>query len=194
VLYGFAFAELCVNDRVAMTGYFTRGFELVRVAEALMHDRHSTLLRGRGIQLVITVPVGDSGPVSDWLTRHGEALVDLAMYHRQVALISSYAAFLGLPVLSPLQPTAAGHHVTTIGGVGSICHTLIDPGLATVPIAPPGRPWQWERSANVVSRHLTGIDHVEICVPTGTLASTVELYRRLFGLIDHSIECIRVFK
>lgn len=188
---GLAFVELFVSDIVAMEGYFTRGLGLASVAKAVTDDQQSTLLRGHGIQVVLTAPRTARCAVADWLDVHGEGVADIAWYHRDVALSAACAAMSGLPVLTPLQP-AGGHHMAVVGGIGDLRHTLVDPVHTAPPIAPPARPWRWLPAVEDPQRHLRGIDHLEICVPAGTLETTSALYRHVFGLLDCFTDQVRV--
>ncbi|GAB3977268.1 4-hydroxyphenylpyruvate dioxygenase [Actinoallomurus acanthiterrae] len=191
-MQGFAFVELYVSDRVAMIAYFTRGFDLIVAAEADMSDRHSTLLRGNGLQLIITVPRGDASPVTEWLAEHGEGVADVAFYHREIALAAASALRIGLPVLTPTQPTGTGCYTVVMAGLGSVCHTLIDPVDATAPVAPPGRPWRWNAVGGRISRYLRAIDHIEFCTQPDTLQPTVDIYRQVLGFREGPREQIRV--
>lgn len=179
---GCAYIELFVKDRVAMINYFTKGFDFVEVAEAALNDRHSTLLCSGEIQLVITVPADDQSPVANWLVQHGEGIADIALYRQDVTQTATSAMLSGLPVYSPVHRSGEGYFTTTIGGVGSLRHTLIDPAGAAGPVPPPGRLWRRLEPSNARTRHLENVDHVDICIEPATIAEVVGLYRALFGL------------
>jgi 4-hydroxymandelate synthase len=178
---GCAYVEIYVKDRIALINYFSKGFGLEVVAEAASDGRHSTLLRSASIQLVITVPMADDSPVASWLDQHGEGIADVALYHQQITTATTAAMTEGSPVFTPPRRLDEGCFTATIGGAGSVRHTLVDPGDSTRPIAPPGRPWTWRTQEERRNAKVRAIDHVVVVVPPNGLSNILKFYAEAFG-------------
>ncbi|GAB3977320.1 4-hydroxyphenylpyruvate dioxygenase [Actinoallomurus acanthiterrae] len=188
-MQGIAYTELYVSDGPAAISYFTGGMDFVPVAEAHRSDRDSVVLRAGEIHLVISSPTTTDSPVSAWLSQHGDGIADIAMYRRDAPEAVTRAALAGLPLIRPVRHSADGHVYGTIGGLGSVEHTLIDPGRASEPILPPEFAWRPIRGAHgAESTRLQLIDHVAACLPLGALASSAWLYRHVFGMKQISRE------
>jgi 4-hydroxymandelate synthase len=154
-------------------------------------DRYSVLLRGGEVQLVVSTPAGPNNPVRDWLAQHGDGVVDVALYCQDVPATVVRAAEAGLPVLRPDEPDE-GCVGATVGGLGTLRHTLV---TADAPIAPPGFPWRRldpRPGGGTPGSRLQVIDHIAICLPAGALQPTAELYQMVFGLQEFSREVIRL--
>lgn len=192
---GFAYVELYVRDEPAARRYFSQAFDFRVVAEAHLPDQRSVLLRGGGIQLVLTTPVAPHSPADYWLAHHGDGIADIAIYCDDVPAVLARGAEAGLPVLRHPRVGGSERMSGVIGGLRTLRHTLIDPEESTGPVAPPGLPWVSLGSPVEGQSHpsrLELLDHVAVCLPAGSLQQIAALYEHVFGLAEHSREQIRV--
>jgi 4-hydroxymandelate synthase len=192
---GIAYVEINVWNLEETVEYFTDRWDLANVARAYQPGQRSALLRAGKIQLVLSAPDGPNSQVRDWLDQHGEGVVDVANYCEDTTSISVEAVGAGLPILRHGERIDHGYETATIGGLGTIRHTLV---ASDVPIAPPGFPWVVQRlfrrqakTQPPISR-LRAIDHIAVCLPRGTLQETADLYQTVFGLQEMSAEVIKV--
>ena len=198
-MHRIAYVELNVDNAHETAAYFTDCWDFTIVAEAHLQDRHSMLLRAGEIQLVISAPDGPGSQVRDWLDRHGEGVVDVALYCRdttEISEISVRAVAAGLPILRRGERGERGENgrrTVTVDGLGAIRHTLV---AATKPIAPPGFPWvdlppgRPSDDAHSAAARIRTIDHVALCLPHGLMYATADLYQDVFGLHEVSREVI----
>lgn len=193
-MHRIAYVELNVDNAYDTAAYFTDCWDFTAVAEAYMSGQHSMLLRAGEIQLVISAPDGPNSQVRDWLDRHGEGIVDVALYCPDPAQISVKAVVAGLPILRQGEHGHLGHQGATVEGLGTIRHTLV---AAMEPIAPPGFPWVGlplggtRGDAQPPASRLRAVDHVALWLPRGLLHATAEIYQDVFGMREVSREVIR---
>ena len=194
-MHRIAYVELNVDNAHETAAYLTGCWDFTLVAEAHLPGRHSMLLRAGEIQLVISAPDGPGGQVRDWLDRHGEGVVDVALYCRDITditEISAKAVAAGLPILRHGERGDHGGHTVTVDGLGTIRHTLV---AATEPVMPPGFPWAGlgrpGNGTHPPAARIRTIDHVALCLPRGLMYATADLYQDVFGLYEVSREVIQ---
>jgi 4-hydroxymandelate synthase len=180
-----AYVELYVTDGSSMVDYFTRAFAFTALAHAEHLDRRSVLLGSGSARLIVTEPRG-AGAVAEWLAVHGDGVCNIALYRADLDRVTERARQARVPVLPPSLDTVSGTAHAHVGGFGAVWHTLLqnqaDSGL------PPGFDWQPVRtSSQPAPPALKLIDHIAICLPAGTLESTVANYQSVFDMqIIHS--------
>jgi 4-hydroxymandelate synthase len=197
VFKGIAYVELYVADGSAAVQHFTDRFFFDQVAAAAGERRHSVLLRSNDALLVVTTPTTSSGPVADWLARHGDGIADVAVYCDDLPAALRRAERVGLPVTRPLtlpgdvtgSDTVASAQVK---GAGSAHHTLLSPPRGGV-LLPPGNAWNTDEQMRILdpvteAARPGGIDHLAWCLPTGTLETVTAQYRELLQMTVVSSE------
>lgn len=188
-----AYAELYARNVAETVEFFVEAFDFQAVAKATTADERSVLLRAGDIQLVITGSTAPRSKADYWIARHGDGVADIAVYCEDVSATLDRAMHAGLPVLQPARRGDTVRMTGMLGGIGALRHTLIDPAGHAVPVMPPGRPWvRIARDGQGGPSRLRLIDHVALCLPTGSLERLADLYTQVFGLIEHSREQIRV--
>jgi 4-hydroxymandelate synthase len=181
---GIAYVEIFTADSAVTVHYFIRSWGFTAIAEANLPDRYATLL-----------PLGHNSPVQDWLDQHGgvAGVADIGMYCLDVpAMVARAVLEGGLPVWRRARPGADGHPTGTVGGVGTLRHTLVS--VSDDPPAPPpdfpwlevsrpvGRAYRWRPET---------IDHAGICLPTVDMLNGVaQLYQSVFGLEEISRDVV----
>jgi 4-hydroxymandelate synthase len=178
---GIPYVEICTADPAAMIGYFRDGMGFTATAEAFAGpDRDSVLLRHGGIRLLVSSPTSGHGAVAEYLDRHGDGVADIAFGVSDVATAYQTAVDRGARPLSEpaLRPAVGGGSAmtATVAGAGDLRHTFVQTGLV--------------RTGPRAASLLQLIDHAAICLPAGTLRSTVDFYTTVFGL--HSIFTERI--
>lgn len=191
-LEGVAYIELYVRDRAGRIDYFTRGLDFVAVAEARLPSAVSTLLRCGTAQIVVTSPSSEGSYVASWLRQHGEGVAELGLYHEKVVLAATRAEAAGLTLYRPAEVSPEGHWTTTIAGIGSVRHTLIELKNADAGVVPLGFPWRWRPESTGTSGHIDAVDHVEICIPEGSLEVACQFYGGVLGLTEFFKEQVRL--
>jgi 4-hydroxymandelate synthase len=175
-----AYVELYVTDAASALDYFTGAFAFTAVAYAEQLDRRSMLLASGSARIIVTEPRG-AGAVAEWLAVHGDGACNIALYRCDLDRVTERARQAGVPVLPPCIDKATGARHAHVGGVGAVWHTLlqIQPDIDL----PPGFNWQRVRSIpQSAPPMLRQIDHIAICLPSGTLQSTVAAYQSIFDM------------
>jgi 4-hydroxymandelate synthase len=173
------YIELYVKDEQPAVEYFTSSFGFTKTAESA--GGHSSLLRQGTVQLVVTAGHG----TEEFLEAHGDGVANIAFGCDNVAQDRDNAVAAGASLIA----SETGTQVVT--GSFGVRHTLVTrrairgmpADRAWVPI-PEGR----ERHAS----HIQTLDHVAICVESGTLASCADFYASAFGVSRYSSEYIEV--
>lgn len=174
-----AYVELYTGDHRSALDYFVSALGFTRVAESDGSAEHSVLLRQGGVRLVVT-----EGPSTRaFLDAHGDGIADIAFSCDDVAGTRDAALATG----ASLVASETGRVV--VSGFGDTCHTLIASPDATC--LPAGRDWTdvLPGGAGPEARSwIRLLDHVAVCVTSGTLADCADFYADGFGLSLYSGE------
>jgi len=174
-----AYIELYTGELRSALDYFASSFGFTPVARFDGATAHSVLLRQGRVRLVVT-----EGPSTRvFLDAHGDGIADIAFSCDDVAGTRDAALAAG----ASLVASEPGRIV--VSGFGDTCHTLIASPDATR--LPAGRDWKDVppgelRPAGRSSIRL--LDHVAVCVTSGTLADCADFYADGFGLSRYSDE------
>ncbi|MDH6109619.1 4-hydroxymandelate synthase [Kitasatospora sp. MAP12-15] len=157
-------------------------------------DRQSFLLHHGRIRIVVTAALRPEHPAHDYVARHGDGVAVIAFAVPDVRAAYAEAVSRGARAVSEpvdLVSATATATIAEVGGFGDVVHRLVQrsgaeddllPGLITV-LAQDAEP-----SAEV----LDVIDHLAVCLPAGTLATTTEFYRHVFGFRQIFEEYVQV--
>ena len=174
-----AYIEFYTGDHRSALDYFVSSLGFTRVAESAASAEHSVLLRQSEVRLVVT-----EGPSTQaFLDAHGDGIADIAFSCDDVAGTRDAALAAG----ASLVASETGRVV--VSGFGDTCHTLVATPDATR--WPAGRDWRdvRPRANQAAARNLIKLlDHVAVCVTSGTLADCADLYTAGFGLSRYSGE------
>lgn len=175
-------------DAVATLYQDTFGFE--RVAEAgpqtgLAGHRSFVLVQGTA-NIIVTSSIDGEGAVAEFVALHGDAVRDVAFQADDVAQVFERAVARGAqPLLAPRTSHAHGVNVVraAISGFDDVMHTLVQrdgPFLASLPahyrtlaVQPREKPF-----------HFDAIDHLAMCLRTGTMDEVAEYYKRVLDFED----------
>jgi len=179
-VHDIAFLELFVEDRDSVADYFTRSWGFATTARHESVQRASVLLQHADVRLIVT-----SGPAAQtFVARHGDGVADIAFTCDDVPDAIAAACAAG----------AARLGRATVSGIGDMRHTLVDKRSYSPSGPPDERGWQMCETQVVASRpgHISLLDHVALCVASGTLGDVARLYRNGFGLETYSSEYVEV--
>jgi 4-hydroxymandelate synthase len=173
------YVELYVADKKRVVDYFetSMGFDLV--AESTDQGNSSALLRQAEVQLVVT-----EGPqTSEFLSKHGDGVADVALACDDVDEIREAARAAGALISDTGRPVASGF--------GDTRHTVLPyTGHAGFP---EGRDWTpAPETPASAAKGIEVLDHVAVCVEGGALTSYADFYGEVFGLPRYSGEYIEV--
>jgi 4-hydroxymandelate synthase len=174
-----AYIELYTADHRSALDYFVSSLGFTRVAESGGPAGHSVLLRQGEVRLVVT-----EGPSTrTFLDAHGDGIADIAFSCDDVAGTRDAALAAGASLM------ASDPSRVVVPGFGDTCHTLVASPDATR--LPAGRDWTAvppgeDRPARRSWIRL--LDHVAVCVTSGTLADCADFYADGFGLSRYSSE------
>lgn len=175
------YTELYVSDARSAVEYFVSSFGFARIAECSDGGAHSSLLRQGSAQLVITAGRG----TEEFLEAHGDGVADIAFACEDVVRTRDTATAAGA---SPITSESGELAVT---GFFGIRHTLV-PRSARNRV-PAGRPWVRTAETQVPPPgHIRLLDHVAVCVESGTLADCADFYTSGFGLPRYSSEYVEI--
>lgn len=173
------YVELYASDEWSAVEYFVSSFGFTRIAECADGGAHSSLLRQGTVQLIVTAGRG----TEEFLEAHGDGVADIAFTCDDVVSDRDRAVSAGATA-----STAAPDRQAVTGFPG-IRHTLV-PGSAGDRL-PAGRAWVPVTGVPVrPARRVQLLDHVAVCVESGTLADCADFYTAAFGLSRYSSEYI----
>jgi 4-hydroxymandelate synthase len=202
--------EFCAGDAYQLASHLFRAFDFGLSAESdpaggTTHSR-SLLLRHGDIRLVLTSGLRPEAPASEYVRRHGDGVVDLALGTPDATTAFEEAVAGGAhPVRRPQVHTAPGDDgrivTATVSGFGDVTHTFVErrgstreflPGLR--PVTAPATPRRQSMGDEPPSKlePLHSIDHVAICLAAGDLEPTVNYYRKVLGFDETFTEHIVV--
>lgn len=178
-----AYVEFFTGDHRFAADYFVSSLGFTRVAESSGAQGHSVLLMQGGVRLVVT-----EGPSTRaFLEAHGDGVADIAFTCDDVLATRDMALAAGA-WLCTSEPGRA-----VVSGFGDTCHTLIASRDANR--LPPGRDWTHVppgEPRSLTRNWIRLLDHVAVCVTSGTLAECADLYVNGFGLSRYSAEYTEV--
>lgn len=167
MLAGFAWVELYVRDLERWRRWFEKiGFTAVGQREA--EGSRSYALGEGSLTLVITGAMAAHSPVADYLQRHPEGVIDVALGVTDWQRLTERLAVSGCEQIESLPGTV---RIRTPVGV---THTFVQ-GLPELP--PDFVPLGTRRA-----EHFGGIDHVTLNVPVSAFEETWGWYSRVLGL------------
>jgi 4-hydroxymandelate synthase len=174
-----AYVELYTGEHRSALDYFVSSLGFTPAAESRASTGHSVLLRQGEAQLVVT-----EGPSTRaFLDAHGDGIADIAFSCDDVPATRDAALAAGA------SPVASEAGRVVVSGFGDTCHTLVTSADATH--LPAGREWREIPAAVPRSAARTWIqllDHVAVCVTSGTIADCADFYTDGFGLSRYSSE------
>ncbi|GAB2744110.1 VOC family protein [Kitasatospora kifunensis] len=176
-----AYVELYTRNSPAAVDYLTSSLGFTRVADSVLADRSSVLLRQGEAQLILTSGRG----IWKFLDEHGDGIADIALTCDEVGATGRAAQAAGAQVCSP----RSGDPV--VSGFGGVCHTLLPSADSAAPKLPSGRRWTATPGAPTrpVGR-VRSLDQVALCLEGGSLAAHADFYQKAFGFTRRSTEHI----
>ncbi|MFE0872869.1 4-hydroxyphenylpyruvate dioxygenase [Streptomyces rochei] len=194
-----AYAELYVADDRDAAGFLVDSLGFVPLAVAGpatgTHDRRSTVLRSGEVTLVVTQALRPDTDVARYVERHGDSIADLAFTCDDVRSCFDRAVVAGARAVqtpTPSRRTGQDAWFATVSGFGEIRHTLVAAtGDGAAPL-PPDRDWALLPAATDHAGPRPFLDHVAVCLESGTLRSTAEFYEAAFDMPYYSSEYIEV--
>lgn len=172
-----AYVEFYTGDHRSALDYFVSSLGFTRVAESRGSADRSVLLRQGGVRLVVT-----EGPSTRaFLDTHGDGIADIAFSCDDVAGTRDAAVAAGA------SPVASEHGAVAVSAFGDTRHTLVPHQDAAR--LPAGRDWTdvLPGDARPATRSWVRLlDHVAICLTSGTMADWADFYAAAFGLSVYS--------
>ncbi|MGC4868588.1 4-hydroxyphenylpyruvate dioxygenase [Micromonospora sp. DT53] len=157
------------------------GFGVVGSRRA--EDHVSVALRQGSTVLVVTEGFADAHPSSLYVQQHGDGVADLAL--RTADARAAFEVAVSRGARAVVEPAAHDGFVTaTVGGFGDVTHTFVQPpegpaGLV-LPGLTPGLPDGQVPEAGPAPG-LGVVDHLAVCLESGTLDPTVDFYRTVLN-------------
>jgi 4-hydroxymandelate synthase len=175
------YVELYATDRRSAVEYFVSSFGFTQMAESGGDGPHSSLLRQGSVQLVVTSGRG----TEEFLEAHGDGVADIAFACDDIGQTFRAAVAAGAPVIT----SGPGTHA--VSGLSGTRHTLV--ARSAGGRLPAGRTWvSLLRSPVRPAGHIRLLDHVAVCVDSGTLPDCADFYTNGFGLSRYSSEYVEV--
>jgi 4-hydroxymandelate synthase len=182
-IQGIAYAEFHVGDLAKATAHLVEGFgfavepadqpgthEPLSVRRPPEQGVERTGLRSGGVRLVVSSAADPEHPVARFARRHGDGVAVIAVSCQDPDAAYAHA------VANGAAPDPSGG--LTIAGFG-------DSALRFVPVEPAARSAAEEEpvlTAVPPPLRMLAIDHVAVCVPSGSLADTVGFCENALGL------------
>ncbi|HEV2635703.1 MAG TPA: 4-hydroxyphenylpyruvate dioxygenase [Actinocrinis sp.] len=138
-------------------------------------------LRSGGVRLILAAAADPEHPVAEFARRHGDGVAVVAVSCQDPEAAYAYAVEQGATPVDAHDLTIAGFGDSAIRFAPlSAVGELATPLRAAVPAPRTGS--GPEPSALPPPVHVTAIDHVAVCVPSGALAGIIEFCDRMLGL------------
>lgn len=179
------YIEMYVADLAAKTlGWVDRyGFTVAGTGGSAEH--RSVALRNGPVTLVLTEGTSDQHPASAAVLTHGDTVADIALRTADVPRAVAAAVAHDVPVLRPVTRHTDAAVTAAISAFGDVTHTLIQRAPGHSPGLPAGfAPALNAETARVSDIGLVGLDHIAVCLDTGTLPATVQRYQRALGFTE----------
>ncbi|WP_370103060.1 4-hydroxyphenylpyruvate dioxygenase [Streptacidiphilus sp. MAP12-20] len=163
------------------------GFRIAGRTPAHTPDRLSVALLQNGITLVLTQALTPHHPAHASQRAHGDAVMVIAVRCHDARTVFDNAVAGGAkPLEWPTQDPRTGCVTAQIQAFGDVRHALLSwpAGSTTQDHLPPGiHPLSHhDRPATTASgAGLRAIDHFAVCLPAGSMTSTVDFYVRALG-------------
>jgi 4-hydroxymandelate synthase len=174
------YVELYTSDERIAVEYLVSSFGFTRVAESGGNGTHSSLLRQGSAQLIVTAGRG----TEEFIEAHGDGVADIAFACDDAVLTMDTAVTSGAVAIT------SGPGSEVVSGFFGTRHTLVAQSAGSD--LPAGRPWVRLPGAPVRPEHIQVLDHVAVCVESGTLADAADFYTSAFGLPRYSSEYIEI--
>jgi 4-hydroxymandelate synthase len=168
-----AYIEFYTRDHPSVLDYLVSALGFTRVAESGGSAGYSVLLRQGGVRLVVTEGPGTRA----FLDVHGDGVADIAFSCADVGGTRDAALAAGASLV------ASDDGRVVVSGFGDTRHTLVAAQDATS--LPAGRDWTYilPRADRPARRsRIRLLDHVAVCVTSGTLTDCADFYASGFGL------------
>ncbi|QRO01828.1 4-hydroxyphenylpyruvate dioxygenase [Archangium violaceum] len=179
--------ELYVADAHAAADFYVARLGLRKLAvagpETGLAGRRSVLLGHGGMRLVVTSALEPTGPVAEYVARHGDGVADIALRVEDAAAVFERVVGAGgKAVARPVTTRVAGHEVVraVVEVVGNVRHSLIQ--------RPEGLQRGWyegfvalEAEPTPLPHGLLDFDHFALCLELGQLDPLVRFYQEVLG-------------
>jgi 4-hydroxymandelate synthase len=179
-----AYIELYTGDQESAVDYFVSSFGFRAVAESGDPVKHSMLLRQGTVRLVVT----EGSSTRDFLDAHGDGIADIAFSCDNVTETRDAALAAGASLVPSEPGQASKPHQVVVSGFGDTCHTLIGPDATRLPAGHDWRDVPARQDRPAAASRVRILDHVAVCVPSGTMADCADFYTEGFGLVRYSGE------
>jgi 4-hydroxyphenylpyruvate dioxygenase/4-hydroxymandelate synthase len=185
---GVDYIELFVADLQDAARTFRDGFGFQIVAEAGprpgWEGRHGYVLQQGGIRIILTAALHSTDEAAAYVELHGDGIRDIALRVPDAAEAFHEAVRRGaLPLQEPAcSEDADGRLIRAVvaSPVGDVVHSLIQRDAADSQFWP-GR-FRMREGIHVPSHSMMlGVDHLALCVVSGSLGTGVDFYQRVFG-------------
>jgi 4-hydroxymandelate synthase len=174
------YIELYTSDERSTVEYFTSSFGFTLVADSEDDGGHSSLLRQGTVQLIVTA----GQRTEAFLEAHGDGIADIAFGCDDATETYHSAVAAGAVEIS------SGPDRVSVSGFGDTCHTLVT--RSAKPAPPADRRWLPVPDALGSKGNIRLLDHVAVCVESGTLTDFADFYTKAFGVARYSSEYIEV--
>lgn len=184
------FVELWVEDAEAIATTYQKTFGFDRVAQAGpatgLADRHSFVLSQGDAHMIITSSIEANGEIADFVARHGDGVRDIAFAVDDAEQLFDLAVARGAPpVHKPSHATWHGVPVVraAIAGFEDVVHSLVQRDAPFLD-ALPDHYQRIDAAPRAAPFLLDALDHVAMCLRTGTLDEVAEYYKRVLDFED----------
>jgi 4-hydroxymandelate synthase len=162
--------------------------------ETGLAGQRSLLLRQGGIQIVLTSGLVAEHPATEYVRRHGDGVAIVAIGVDDAAQAYHDLVERGATPVSPPAEYVRDEVkvvVAEVSGFSDVTHRLVERHGPQREFQP-GAIEVTEPDPHGDGKLLREIDHIAICVPAGTLASTAKYYEDVFGFRQVFEEYIEV--
>lgn len=184
-LQGIDYIELYVGNVAQAAHYFRTAFGFTPIAyagqETGLRDCTSIVLQQGACFLLLTAPLHSTGPIAEYVLRHGDGVKDIAFRVENVEDTFNAAVHLGAhPLLEPvtLEDHAGKVFKASIAAYGDVVHSFIQREGIQDAFFPAYQPLSHPRTPQA-SLHM--VDHFAISLPPGELRHWANFYAQVLG-------------
>ncbi len=179
------YVELYVGNVTQAVHYFRTAFGFTPVAyaglETGLRTSTSIVMQQGECTLLLTAPLGSTGPVAEYVLQHGDGVKDIAFGVENVEEVFNKAVHLGArPLQEPtvLEDQNGQILKASIAAYGDVVHSFIQRERTQETFFPGYQPLK-RLQAPQTGLHM--LDHFAISLPPGEVQRWVDFYSQSFG-------------
>jgi len=184
-----AHVELWVENASETATMYQEYFGFNRPAEANPQtgfSNHISIVLEQGMaKFIITSAINNTGPVADFVAKHGDGVRDIAFIVDDVNASFEHALSRGACALPHNELIYSKRYDKVIRAFGDLTHTFLETDQLALPYKPVTNTVRSRGSFSIQS-----LDHVAMCLEVGELNQTIDFYKHVLNFTEGQDEYV----